>query len=142
MQGEYTLQDKEGNNHPLERREVSQATETLGVYIAMDGNDKAQEEALRKKSEDFAEKLRVSKCEPNTALYAYNNCFIKSMEYCMLVTNFTRKKWVSTLGPAKLMALRKSRMSARFPSDALYGSRDYNFLFSKNRIRNKELKKL
>ena len=46
MPGNYTLLDKEGNRHPLARHEVSKATETLGVFIAMDGNSEAQKLAL------------------------------------------------------------------------------------------------
>ena len=92
MEGEYTLLDKEGNSHPIERLEVSHATESLGVHIAMDGNFNEQRAELTKKAKDFAEKMRVSQCKPNTALYAYNNCFIKGMEYCMPVTNFTKKE--------------------------------------------------
>ena len=60
----------------------------------------------------------------------------------MLVTNFTRQKWVSILGPAKSMALRKSRMSARFPSDALYGSRDYNCFFFEEPYKKQGIRKI
>ena len=56
MEGEYTLLDKEGNSHPIERLEVSHATESLGVHIAMDGNFNEQRAELTKKAKDFAEK--------------------------------------------------------------------------------------
>ena len=92
MLGEFYLLDKDSTQHPLKRCEVSQATETLGVFIAMDGNLMAQKEALKEKAKSFAEKLRTSQCEPNTAIYAFNTCFIKSMEYCMPATNFIKEE--------------------------------------------------
>ena len=46
MQGEYTLTDKQGNRHSLKRLEGSTGSETLGVFIAMDGNQEDQIEAL------------------------------------------------------------------------------------------------
>ena len=48
MEGEYTLLDKEGNSHPIERLEVSHATESLGVHIAMNGNFNKQQAELTK----------------------------------------------------------------------------------------------
>ena len=102
---------------------------TLGVFIAMDGNSSAQKELLKEKAKTFAEKLRTSQCEPNTAIYAYNTCFIESMEYCMPVTNFTKEEWKSIVSPAKTIVLQKARMSHSFPSKLLYGSTQYNGFF-------------
>ena len=34
MPGEFTLTDKNGNRHPFDRLEPSQAKETLGIPIA------------------------------------------------------------------------------------------------------------
>lgn len=59
MEGEYTLTDKHGNWHPLKRLEVSTGLETLGVFIAMDGNQEAQIKSLAEKSKSFAEKMSV-----------------------------------------------------------------------------------
>ena len=87
MEGSYSLTDKKGNRHPLKRLEVSTGSETLGVFIAMDGNQEAQIKSLKEKSKNFAAKMKAKQCEPNIAMYTYNTCFMKSMEYCMPVTH-------------------------------------------------------
>ena len=129
MEGEFTLLDKEENRVPLKRLEVSEATETLGVFISMDGNHSAQKEELKKKAKSFAEKLRTRKCEPNTAIYTYNNCFLKSMQYCMPATNFSKEEWASIIFPAKKIAMQKSGMCSTMPSSVIYGSTDYNCFY-------------
>ena len=66
--------------------------------------------------------MKAKECEPNIALYTYNTCFIKSMEYCMPVTHLSRKDWKSIIYPAKEITLQRAKMSASFPTAALYGS--------------------
>lgn len=142
MLGDFYLLDKEHTHHSLKRREVSQATETSGVYVAVDSNLLAQKEALRNKAKLFAEKLYTSQCELNTAIYTYNTCFIKSMEYCMPATNFTKAKWKSIISPAKEVALQKARMSSKFPSELLYGSLQYNAFFFEEPFINQGIEKI
>jgi hypothetical protein len=90
MPGSFTLVDKHSNREILTRLEVWEAQKTLGVFLAMDGNQRAQFLFLREKSKEFANQIRSSKCDKNTALYTYNSCFMKSMEYCMTTTRNPR----------------------------------------------------
>ena len=128
MEGEYTLTDKHGNRHPLKRLEVSTGSETLGVFIAMNGNQEAQIKSLTEKSKSFAAKMRTKQCDPNIAIYTYNASFIKSMEYCMPVTHLSKKIWTSIIHPAKEITLQRARMSSSFPTAALYDSLRYQGL--------------
>ena len=54
---EFTLTDKDGNRHPLVHLEGSESQKSLGVYIAVDGNEKGQESCLIKKTRDYAEQI-------------------------------------------------------------------------------------
>jgi Leu/Phe-tRNA-protein transferase len=94
------LIDKHGNRETLKRLEVWQAQKTLGVFLAMDGNQRAQFLFLKEAAIIFADQIRSSKCVKNTALYTYNSCFMKSMEYCMTTTNFSETEWNAILAPA------------------------------------------
>ena len=54
--GDITIRDIDGRSRvTLRRFEVDHAEETLGVYLAMDGTNKAEVQKLREKSEEFAE---------------------------------------------------------------------------------------
>ena len=92
MPAEFTLTDKDGNRHPLVRLEVSEGKKLLGVYIAVDGNEKAQKECLIGMARTYAEQIRTSQTTPDTAMYTYKACFLKAIEYSMPVTNFTEKE--------------------------------------------------
>ena len=52
------MKDKDGEVKPLTRYEPSEAQETLGVFIAMDGNWRCQKEVLKLKAATFASQLR------------------------------------------------------------------------------------
>ena len=88
MPGEFTLTDRNGIRHAFDRLEPSFAKETLGILIAPDGNQKSLALSLREKAEDFGENIRSSQCTADTAMYTYNTCFLKSIEYSCIVTNF------------------------------------------------------
>ena len=92
MPAEFTPTDKDGNRHPLVRLEVLKGRKLLGVYVAFDGNEKAQKEYLIEMAKKYAEQIRTSQCTPNTVMYTYNSCFVKAIEYSMPVTNFSRGK--------------------------------------------------
>ena len=92
MPAEFTLTDKDGNCHPLVRLEVSEGRKSLGVYIAVDGNEKSQKEYLIGMARTYAEQIHTSQTTPDTAMYTYKPCFLKAIEYSIQVTNFTEKE--------------------------------------------------
>ena len=114
MPGEFTLTDRNGICHAFDCLEPSFAKETLGILIAPDGNQKLLVLLLRKKSEDFGEK-RSSQCTADTAMYTYNTCFLKSIEYSCIVTNFDSDQWNKILAPALENLLTKSALTRKFP---------------------------
>ena len=121
MPAEFTLTDKDGNRHPLVRLEVSEGRKSLGVYIAVDRNEKAQKKYLIEMARTYAEQIRTSQTTPDTAMYTYKACFLKAIEYSMPVTNFTEKEWNTIMAPALKATLNKSAMATNFPRDVLYG---------------------
>ena len=100
MPGPFTLIDKHGTRQQLKRMNVEMAEKTLGVFLGMDGNNRCQFRHLQEEAVKFGDQIRSSKCDRNTALYTYNNCFLKSMEYCMQTTDFTETQWNDILKPA------------------------------------------
>ena len=72
MPGEFTLTDRHGVCHAIDCLEPSVGKETLGVPIALDGNQKTLGTSLRKKVEDLGEKIRSSQCTAGTIMYTYN----------------------------------------------------------------------
>jgi hypothetical protein len=63
MSGSFTLIDKHGNRETLERLEVWQAQKKPGVFLAMDGNQRAKFLFLKEAAIIFADQIRSSKCD-------------------------------------------------------------------------------
>lgn len=130
MPGKYTLIDKYGNCNLLKRLEVLEGFESLGVFVTMDGNQESQINSLTEKAKKFKESMQANACDANTAIFTYQNCFMKGMEYCMPVTNLTKTQWNKLLRPARKITLQRAHMTMSLPKPALYGSQLYNgFIF-------------
>ena len=66
----------------------------------------------------------------NTAIFMYQNCFVKGMEYCMPVTQLTKAQLNTLIWSARKLTLQRACMTMTFPKLALYGSQLYNgFIF-------------
>jgi hypothetical protein len=57
--GELSVKDLQGNRHKLRRHEVHNAQETLGIFLAPDGNLKAQFNKMLKLTHKWADNMRT-----------------------------------------------------------------------------------
>ena len=53
MPAEFTLTNKDNKMHPLVHPKVLEGRKLLGVYIAVDSNEKAQESYLIRKAKEY-----------------------------------------------------------------------------------------
>ena len=60
MPREFTLTDRHGARHEIDRLEPSVGKNTLGILIAPDGNQKTLATSLMEKEKEFGEKIRSS----------------------------------------------------------------------------------
>jgi hypothetical protein len=99
MPGDISIRGVDGVQVTLEQLEPSEARETLGVFIAMDGNWREEVRVLKEKTITFAEQLRVGSVTPNEAWYSFNVTVMKSIEYPMAATYITEKEWTEIMKP-------------------------------------------
>ena len=59
MQVQLTLLGRKGERHNLRRKEFDEASETLGVHIAMNGDQTGLIKALKEKADLFAEQVCI-----------------------------------------------------------------------------------
>ena len=71
-----------------------------------------------------------------------NACFLKSIEYSCIVTNFDSKKWNEILAPALESSLTKNAMARKFPRGVLYGLELYEDLNIKHPYYSQDITKL
>ena len=73
LDGELCVPDLHGTPVPIQQLHVSDAVESLGIWITADGNQKRQYEELLKKLRAFASQIQTSTCDKNSAMYSYQS---------------------------------------------------------------------
>jgi hypothetical protein len=128
MPGDISIRGVDGIRVTLERLEPSEARETLGVFIAMDGNWRAEIVALLEKTSTFADQLRVCFIQPNDAWHAFITTIMKSLEYPMEATCIDEKGWDTIMKPILGIVLQRSKFAKNFPRDVFYSTSKYQGL--------------
>ena len=72
------MRDVDGTNKTLKRHDPGDAQETLGVSVAMNGNWKAQKEALKEKACAFKNQLQTFSMDRKEAYCAFAMSFMKN----------------------------------------------------------------
>jgi hypothetical protein len=98
--GTITIRNTQGDGRvELERLKVEEAHKTLGVFIAMDGNQKAQTTSLWEKANLWADKLRVRRFTHAEAWYSLQFCFMKTLEYPLMATSLSKEQCETIMKP-------------------------------------------
>ncbi len=124
--GNLTIRDTCGTQRViLKRYDPDIAKETLGVFLAMNGNNKEEIIKLRNKTEEFAEQLRTGMISKWDAWYAITATIMKTLEYPMLATTITEDEWDFIMRPIRQSGLPKIQLASNFPRKVLYGPKKF-----------------
>ena len=98
--GNITIRDVDGYSRvTLERLEPHEGKETLGVILAMDGNNVDEVKKLRAKAEEFADCIRTGSISREDAWLAVNSTIMKTLEYPMIAITLSKKQWDYIMSP-------------------------------------------
>ena len=109
----------------LERLEVQEARETLGVFIAMDGNQTAQTQALWEKATIWADKVRTGKFSQAEAWFSLQYCVMKSLEYPLTATSLSKAQCEKIMKPIRAAALSALGMNRHLSKTVVHGPQRY-----------------
>ena len=126
--GNITVRDASGERVALERCEVSEARETIGVFLAMDGNFRTQVEQLRAKAALFADCVRSRRISKTEIWIAIHTTIMKTLEYPMVAVSLTMKQWNYILAPVLKHALPRTGLVRTFPRAILFGPKEFGGL--------------
>lgn len=99
MNLQFTVKDSQNERQPLRTIHPSSAKETLGVYLAPDGNEKGQIEYLKNKITKWVEKVRKNHISKIHAYTALTTTIYKTLEYPTPATTISEKQWAKLLAP-------------------------------------------
>jgi len=89
---EFTVKDHNDEEQPLRKKGPHDSTETLGVYLAPDGNNKTAIQELRKKSERWRDLVRTGHLSSKDAWIALNSTVIKTLEFPLPALTLKKKE--------------------------------------------------
>ena len=110
------------------RLEPSQARETLGIHLAMDGNQREQIKHLKNKARIYAEQLRTGIISKNRAWYSYTAGFAKTLEYPMEAIDLSKEEWDSIVKIFLGTLLNKAGIVSTMSRDLVFSSKNFSGL--------------
>ena len=126
--GELTMLGPTGQREHLQRINPSEARKTLGVMMAVDGNEREQASRLRDKVMEWANAIRCGWLKRNDVLPLLQCTVMKTIEYPMAVCTFSKRKWQEILAPAISAALPKAGICRNFPREVVFALRKFQGL--------------
>jgi hypothetical protein len=128
------------NREILTRLEPSEARETLGIFVSMDGNWRQQTEVFITMAIKYVELLRTSHADWNLTWYAFFTSFMKSLQYPMEAVCLTEDQWNLVMKPLVGTILQRCGIASTFPRDLLFTSLQYQGLGARHPYYQQEIK--
>jgi hypothetical protein len=124
--GNITIRDTSGAERvELERLEVDEARETLGVFIAMDGNQEDQTQSLWEKANKWADQVRTGRFSHAEAWFSLQYCIMKSLEYPLMATSLSKEQCNRIMKPIRAAALPAMGINRHLTLSVVHGPQQY-----------------
>ena len=116
-----TARDTHHIRQTVKQLETDKAYETLGVFLAPDGNLTEEIKQLKLVSQEWADRIRISFLRDDEAAQALRTTIYKKLEYPLLALDLTEKECNSIMQPVLHAALPKARLNRHFCRLTLFG---------------------
>ena len=124
--GNVTIRDIIGHDRvELEQLDVHNAKETLGVFIAMDGNQREQTKSLRSKANRWADKIRAGTYSEAETWYSLQFCLLKLLEYPLMATSMSKTQCDSFMKPIRAAGLPSLEINRHLSKVVAHGPQLY-----------------
>jgi Reverse transcriptase (RNA-dependent DNA polymerase) len=123
--GEVFIRTANGTRTPIQRYEPSESVSSLGLKYSPSGNMTDELEYLKSKSEQWAEHVRSGGVSRREAWYLLNAVIMKTIEYPLLATTFSKKELDQVMQPILKIGLPKSGICRNMARDAVFSPCKY-----------------
>lgn len=119
---EISVKDEYEQRHILDNIPSTVGKETLGVYLAPNGNCKDAIKKLRDKAIAWKQHITTGHLPPKEAWQCVGSTITKALEYPLLAMTLTEKECARIMLPVKDAGLAESGVCRKYPLDLVYGS--------------------
>ena len=106
----------------VQRKDVSEAAEALGIQSRPDGKMIDELKYLKGKVAKWCDAVRTKRLHKSEAWYCLNCTIMKTIEYPLMATTFTRSQIDDLMRPLLKTALPLSGVQSRLPRKLVYGT--------------------
>ena len=139
---QFTVPDSQQQRCPLEQINPNEAKETLGVFLAPDGNETAQINYLRTKVASWVDRVRSNHLSKHHAKLALTSTIYKTLEYPVAALTITQQQWRSITAPLHKCGLQINGVCSTIPVALREGASDHMALELKCMYKQQEIHKL
>jgi hypothetical protein len=112
----------------LKRLEVQEARESLGVFIATNGNQNAQTRALQEKAVIWADRVCMGRFTHAKAWYSLQFCVMKALEYPLMATSPSKTQCEIIMKLIQAAALPAMGINSHLTLTIVHGPQKYQGL--------------
>jgi hypothetical protein len=123
--GELMVKDIANTRKVIKRLEPHQAYETLGVFLAPDGNLEEQFQKMLTAANKWAENLRTGKISRNEAWLALKSTIMRTLVYPLPAIRLTKSQCESIMAPLLRFCLPAMGVCMNFPRKLVHSTLDY-----------------
>ena len=127
---------------PLHQLDADTAQETLGVYLAPDGNERTQIRHLKSKIDTWVERVRTKHISRHHAILALNSTILKTLEYPLPALTISKQQWTKIMAPLIQCGLQAGGICSKIPKVIRQGSKQHMALQVKCMSLTQEIHKL
>jgi len=117
--GILSMPDHNQHEHSIKCLPAETAQRTLGVYLAPDGNNKAQLQILLTKTKTWADNARTGHLNRVAAWINLTSTILRQVHYVLLVTTFTQAQCDAIMVPCFWGGLLYEILPAGYPTGAI-----------------------
>ncbi len=123
--GTIYINDINGNRKELRRCQVDDAQETLGVFLAPDGNTRQQQCKMLALATEWADCMRTGMIPKDDAWLAFHSTIWKSLTYLLPALNLSKADCEQIMRPILQYLLPAIGVCRNFPRSLVYTSEKY-----------------
>ena len=110
------------NNHTVQRHDPHTAEEALGIQSSPDGKMTAEYKYIKQKIAKWCDAIRTKRLHKSEAWYCLNSTIMKTIEYPLMATSFTKNEIDDLMKPLFKTALPLSGIQRKLPRALVYGT--------------------
>jgi hypothetical protein len=123
-----SVSNDKGQVEELKQLDASEARRTLGVWQAVDGNEKKQQKVMLEKADEWTASVMKSSLTKRDVITGAKTSLYPALTYGLMATNLSKKQCNQVFYPIRKRLLPKMGICRKIPAVVVHGPKKYGGL--------------